>query len=151
MHELFWMLQCNCTVCNCGSLSKIVPLSNRVLLWVKTLKVIKQQLKVWNDVAHAESICTFLCLTLFQACKSHKLLLTADRIPTHESLLQRKAWQFSTQFPNINLLNEKCFDFHLCGWWLHHCNSRGFHVSFYLMKQLRVFNTLNDLILEVSK
>lgn len=40
--------------------SKIVPLGNWVSLWVKTLKVTKQQLKVWNDVAHAESICTFL-------------------------------------------------------------------------------------------
>ena len=82
---------------------------------------------------------TFLCLSLLHLVQ-FKQIVKVKYMSTHQTLIRGKTLRFPRSFLSQNVTHRirvvtKYQDFYHCGIWLHHHNSRGFHVRFYSVKQ----------------
>ena len=82
---------------------------------------------------------TFFCLSLLNLVQV-KQIIKVKQISTHQTLITRKTVRFPRIFLSQNMTHrirvvKKYQDSYHCGRWLHHHNSRGFHVRFYSVKQ----------------
>ena len=82
----------------------------------------------------------FFALLVSRAYTWRGLFSEFYSISTHQTLIRRKTLRFPRSFLSQNVTHRiqvvtKYQDFYHCGIWLHHHNSRGFHVRFYSVKQ----------------
>ena len=68
-----------------------------------------------------------------------KQIIKVKYISTHQTLIRRKTLRFPRSFLSRNVTHrirvvKKYQDSYHCGRWLHHHNSRGFHMRFYSVK-----------------
>ena len=108
VHELFWMLQCN--LIKSDKSTFFVLNVNWVFVRDWVLPYINE--KVTYISTHQR----------------------------HQTLIRRKTLRFPRSFLSQDVTHRirvvtKYQDFYHCGRWLHHHNSRGFHVRFYSVKQ----------------
>ena len=146
VHELFWMLQCNFSASVMCNLTKSDE-STFFVLNVDWVFVRNWVLPYINENTNAQlrwSLCyisTFLFLSLLHLVQV-KQIVKAKYISTHQTLIiRRKTLRFPRSCLRQNVTHPirvimKYQDFYHCGrWWLHHHNSRGFHMRLYSVKQ----------------
>ena len=140
VHELFWMLQCNqewwiylfhpkYTFFFCGKLGIAVhEWERKTLCWV---------------VPHSIRSLSFV-FPWYIWCKFNKLLkYNKDQFTKRwlegkfEGFFGDSQGNVAHRIPN----NYEYQDFYHCSRWLHHHNSRGFHVRFYSTKQSLTLTT----------
>ena len=99
------------------------------------------QMKTRNGQTRRSScyIFTFPGISLLHLVQV-KQIIKVKEISTHQTLIRRKTLRFPQSFLSQNVTHrirvvKKYQDSYHCGRWLHHHNSRGFHVRFYSVKQ----------------
>ena len=154
MHELFWMLQCNCTsplwlmfiprmmIESTFSMPNINCFLCEIGYCCTRMKTRNAQLS--RSSRYIFTVFTFLCLSLIHLVQV-KQIVKYNKYQLTKRWLEGKLEGFFGGLKKMWLIEyrivSKYHDFYHCRRCLHHHNSRGFHVRFYSMKQSLTLTT----------